>query len=107
MKKAMLSQPINGKTSKEIQETRERAIAVLKGLGYEVLNTPIVNQENNPETFAKLGVVNPRIYYLTASLLNMQCCHLAYFCKGWEEARGCKIEHEIAKAYGVQIMYEE
>ena len=31
----------------------------------------------------------------------------AYFCKGWENARGCKIEHEAAKAYGLEIIYEE
>ena len=24
---------------------------------------------------------------------------------GWENARGCKLEHEIAKAYGVHIIY--
>jgi hypothetical protein len=28
-------------------------------------------------------------------------------CKGWGNARGCKIEHEVAKAYGVDIIYEE
>ena len=27
--------------------------------------------------------------------------------KGWENARGCRIEHEAAKAYGLEIMYEE
>lgn len=30
----------------------------------------------------------------------------AYFCKGWEKARGCRIEHEAAKAYGLEIIYE-
>ena len=28
------------------------------------------------------------------------------FCKGWENARGCRIEHEAAKAYGLEIIYE-
>lgn len=27
--------------------------------------------------------------------------------KGWENARGCKIEHEAAVAYGLDIIYEE
>lgn len=39
MKKAMLSQPMAGKTEKEIVETRERAIAALKERGYEIVNT--------------------------------------------------------------------
>lgn len=39
MKKAMLSQPMAGKTDEEIAETRERAIKFLKSLDYEVINT--------------------------------------------------------------------
>lgn len=39
MKKAMLSQPMAGKTEEEIVETRNRAIAALKAQGYEVVNT--------------------------------------------------------------------
>ena len=30
----------------------------------------------------------------------MSECDTVYFCKGWENARGCKIEHEVAKSYG-------
>ena len=37
----------------------------------------------------------------------MSLCHAAYFCKGWEKARGCRIEHEAATAYGLTILYEE
>lgn len=39
MKKAMLSQPMAGKTDKEIVETRDKAIKVLTELGYEIVNT--------------------------------------------------------------------
>lgn len=38
---------------------------------------------------------------------NMSLCHAAYFCKGWEKARGCKIEHDAAVAYGLEIIYEK
>ena len=37
--KAMLSQPIAGKTDEEIIQTRERAIGILKEKGYEIVNT--------------------------------------------------------------------
>ncbi len=37
----------------------------------------------------------------------MSLCHAAYFCKGWESARGCRIEHATAQAYGLDIIYEE
>ena len=36
----------------------------------------------------------------------MSLCHKVYFAKGWENARGCKIEHEVALAYGLEIIYE-
>ena len=39
MKKAMLSQPMAGKTDEEIVATREKAIKVLEGKGYEIVNT--------------------------------------------------------------------
>ena len=37
--KAMLSQPMAGKTDEEIIATREKAIKVLEGRGYEIVNT--------------------------------------------------------------------
>lgn len=54
------------------------------------------------------GVVNIPLCFLAKSLENMSKCHVAYFCKGWdaENVRGCKIEHDAAKAYGLEIMYE-
>lgn len=69
MKKAMLSQPMGGKTDEEIIATREKAVSFLESAG--------------------------------------SLCHAAYFCKGWENARGCRIEHDAAKAYGLEIIYEE
>lgn len=29
------------------------------------------------------------------------------FCKGWENARGCRIEHDAAVAYGLEVLYED
>ncbi len=45
--------------------------------------------------------------FLAKLLENMSLCHVVYFCKGWENVRGCRIEHEVAKAYGLEVMYEE
>lgn len=39
MKKAMLSQPMAGKTNDEIIAKREKAIKVLEGKGLEIVNT--------------------------------------------------------------------
>ena len=105
--KAMLSQPMAGKTNEEIIATRERAIAVLKERGYEIINTLFTDEWYSQESMKKRGVENRPLCFLAKSLENMSLCHAAYFCKGWEEARGCRLEHEAAKAYGLEIICEE
>lgn len=106
MMKAMLSQPMAGKTNEEIAATRNKAIAVLKEMGYEVVNTLFTDEWYSREAMEERGVVQIPLCFLAKSLENMSLCHAAYFCKGWENARGCRIEHEAAKAYGVDIIYE-
>ena len=105
--KIMISQPMNGKTDDEIVATRERAIKTLTEKGYEIVNTLFTDEWYSKEQMEKRGVVQVPLCFLAKSLENMSLCHAAYFCKGWENARGCKIEHEVAQAYGVTIMYEE
>ena len=104
--KAMLSQPMAGKTEQEIIETRERAITALKENGYDVVNTLFTDEWHSNEAMESRGVVQIPLCFLAKSLENMSLCHAAYFCKGWENARGCRIEHEAAKAYGLEIIYE-
>lgn len=105
--KAMLSQPMAGKTDREIIETRERAIAALESKGYEVVNTLFTDEWYDKKTMEARGVVQIPLCFLAKSLENMSLCHAAYFCKGWENARGCRLEHEAAKVYGLTIIYEE
>ena len=106
MKKAMLSQPMAGKTDDEIVATRDKAIAVLRDKGYEVVNTLFTNEWYRKEAMESRGVVQIPLCFLAKSLENMSLCHAAYFCKGWEKTRGCKIEHDAAVAYGLEIIYE-
>ncbi len=105
--KAMLSQPMGGKTDEEIVETRERAIKVLEGMGFEIVNTLFTDEWYSDWKMEERGVVNRPLCFLAKSLENMSLCHVAYFCKGWEHARGCRIEHDAAVAYGMKIIYEE
>ena len=107
MKRAMLSQPMAGKTDEEIRKTREKAIAALKEKGCEIVNTLFTDEWYSKEQMEERGVVQIPLCFLAKSLENMSLCHVAYFCKGWENARGCRIEHEAAVAYGLEIIYEE
>lgn len=107
MKKAMLSQPMGGKTNAEIVSARDRAIRVLREKGYEVVNTLFTDEWYRKEKMEERGVVQIPLCFLAKSIEKMSLCHATYFCKGWENARGCRIEHEAAKAYGLDIIYEE
>ena len=105
--KAMLSQPMAGKTQEEIVATREKAIAALKERGYEIVNTLFTDEWYSHKSMDERGVVQIPLCFLAKSLENMSLCHAVYFCRGWEKARGCRIEHEAAVAYGLAIIYEE
>lgn len=107
MKKAMLSQPMAGKTNEEIIATRERAIKSLNKLGYEVVNTLFTDEWYSQKKMEERGVVQIPLCFLAKSLESMSLCHVAYFCKGWEKTRGCRIERDAAVAYGLKVIYEE
>lgn len=107
MMKAMLSQPMAGKMDEEIIATREKAIKALQARGYEIVNTLFTDEWNNRENMEKRGVVQIPLCFLAKSLENMSLCHAVYFCKGWEQARGCRLEHDAAVAYGLTVIYEE
>ena len=103
--KAMISQPMGGRTDAEIVAARERAIEALQG--YEVVNTLFTDEWYSHENMEKRGVVQIPLCFLAKSLENMSLCHVVYFVCGWENARGCRIEHEAAVAYGLKIIYEK
>ena len=107
MKKAMLSQPMGDKTDDEIVATREKAVAYLESMGYEVVNTLFTDEWYSDEAMKERGVVQIPLCFLAKSLENMSLCHVVYFCKGWDKARGCRIEHDAAVAYGLEVLYED
>ena len=57
MKKAMLSQPMAGKTNEEIVATREKAISALEEKGYEVVNTLFTDEWYSKDAMTERGVV--------------------------------------------------
>ena len=103
----MFSQPMAGKSDEEIKAVREKAVAALEAKGYTVINTLFTDEWYSQDSMKKRGVAQIPLCFLAKSLENMSLCHAAYFCKGWENARGCRIEHAAAQAYGLEIIYEE
>lgn len=94
-----------GKTDEEIAEARGKAVEALESMGYEVVNTLFTDEWYSDGAMEGRGVVQVPLCHLAKSLENMALCHAAYFCPGWEKARGCLIEHEAATAYGLDVLY--
>lgn len=106
MKKAMISQPMAGKTEQEILAEKEKAVKVLNEKGYEVVNTYFADKWTKKENMEKEGVTNIPLCFLAKSLAKMSTVDAVYFCKGWAKARGCCIEHQAAINYNLEIIYD-
>ena len=66
MKKAMLSQPMAGKSEEEIIATREKAIKALKEKGFEIVNTLFTDEWYSKEKMTERGVVQIPLCFLAS-----------------------------------------
>lgn len=97
MKKLFISQPMNGKTDEEILKERKIAIRKAKeiaGEDVEVIDTFYTDFTPDAKP----------LEYLARSIKDLASANIAYFAKGWEEKRGCKIEYECATQYGIKTI---
>lgn len=93
MKKLFISQPMRGKTDEEILAERADAVqAARDALGEEV---EVI------DSFFGTSDMSHALEYLGESLKLLSKADTAYFAPGWRDARGCKIEHACADAYGI------
>ena len=86
--KIMISQPMKGKTEEQIRTERENVIKELEAQGHEIIDTVFdFGPEKNP------------IHYLAKSIETMAEVDCVVFMQGWNQARGCRIEYQIALEY--------
>ena len=97
--KVMISQPMRGKTEEQIREERKAVIKKFNNMHIEVIDT--IFTEEAPESN------NAGVYYLGKSIQEMSKVDALFMCDGWREARGCGIEHQVAKEYGIKILYND
>jgi hypothetical protein len=96
MLKIFISQPMNGLSADEIMAKRGDIIATINNIfkdDFEIIDSYFADY--NPNN----GCIP--LKYLSKSLELLADADMAYFAKGWETARGCKIEHDVAVAYGI------
>lgn len=100
MKKLFISQPMNGKTDEEILKEREHAIKAAQECVSD--NVEVI------DSFFKSAPADVKpLWFLGKSLELLSTADIAYFANGWQNARGCKIEYECAKEYGIYTIEEE
>lgn len=101
MKKLFISQPMREKTDEEILAVRERAI--------ESVERQIGDSVEVIDSFFQSAPVDAKpLWYIGESIKLLAEADVVYFAKGWEEARGCRIEHTCAVEYGIKpILYGE
>lgn len=90
--KIMISQPMRDKTREEIETERAEIVAELEKDGHVVIDT--VFAETTPEGS------NASLYYLSKAIEAMSKVDGVLFMQGWENARGCRTEYQIAMEYG-------
>ena len=99
MTKVFISQPMAGYGKEEIIAIRKEAMNGLSGLlKGELFFIP------SYFTDAELGSERDAIRLLAKSIDLLADADVAYFCEGWQESRGCNIEHDVAEYYGITII---
>ena len=97
--KLFISQPMRDKTNEEIMAERKKAIAAVEQLYGEKVEVIDSFFENAPHGAKPL-------WFLGKSLELLSTADVAYFCDGWKEYRGCRIEKECCHEYDIEICYQ-
>lgn len=99
--KIYISIPITGH---DLQEQAKKAGNIANGIraiGHEPVSpfdTPAApSHYNRQEQYA---------YYLGRDIERLLLCDGAYFAKGWEDSKGCRIEGAVAQAAGIPVFFK-
>ncbi len=99
--KLFISQPMNGLTDDEIKTKREE---IIKKVQEDFADSTI---EVIDSFFEAAPHDAKPLWFLGKSIELLSTADIVYFAKGWDKARGCKIEHICAVEYGVKNIITE
>ena len=97
--KLFVSQSMNGLSNEDILKAREVAVLAAEekcSHVFDVIDSFFKDAPNDAKP----------LWYLGESLKKLADADVAIFAKGWQKSRGCKIEHEAAVSYGIEVLYE-
>lgn len=88
-----ISQPMKGKTAERIEQERKECVETLKSFFGENINIL--------DTVFHFTEDVPALVYLGHSIEVLAKADLAVFMDGWQDARGCRVEHQCAVDYDI------
>lgn len=97
MKKVFMSQPMNKKTDEEVWADRRKLAIMTKALfdeEIEIIDSYVPNISEKEKPLRLLG----------RGIELMADADAVVFAKGWQDYRGCRIEHSCAYEYGIRII---
>ena len=98
--KIFISQPMQGKSNEEIENTRKAAVAkVIEKYPNEKVEIIDSFMKDMTSEFKPLYLLGKAFQLLSEA-------DVAFFAKGWDNSRGCKMEHMAASEYGITIVEE-
>lgn len=101
--KVFISQPMKGKSGKEITKQRKQIKKLLTAKLKESID--IIDQRAKCIPFDILfSPESLALFKLGQSVSCMAEADLVVMAKGWQNARGCRLEYEVAKAYKKPIL---
>ena len=96
MQRVFISQSMNGRSEDEILKERNILVERVKehflGEKLDVLDTYFKDFKGNS------------LQYLAKSIEALAIADIAVFGQGWQDARGCRIEHECCVKYGITVI---
>lgn len=97
MKRIFISQPMKDLSDEQIKKERQiivDSIVTEYGRDIEIIDSYF---EGTPANAAPM-------WFLGKSLELLSTSDMAFFANGWEDARGCVMEHEACEKYGIEII---
>ena len=95
--KVFISQPMTGRTKEEILSERNKIVETLNKCDIEVLDSYFEDYDPQDRSTP--------IKYLAKSIEVLADADILLCVGNWENSRGCKVEYECAKQYGISIFY--
>jgi hypothetical protein len=96
-----ISIPISGHDPEEQRVKAERFAKDIDAIGHIPVNPFDISEPpkhfNEKQRYA---------YFMGFDIADLLMSDAAYFSRGWEQSKGCLLEHAAAEIYGLKIFYE-